>query len=78
MYNLETSPMLEQQENAIREMEWLNKKIKKDSSELDNLLSKIELLAIENSYLKEIQKKDAEIIQILESTIKLYENGGKR
>jgi len=70
--------MLEQQENAIREMEWLNKKIKKDSSELDNLLSKIELLAIENSYLKEIQKKDAEIIQILESTIKLYENGGKR
>jgi len=70
MHTIETSHALQRQELAERHMEWVNRKIKKDNLHTD-LVNENYLLKLENSYLKEVSKKDAEIIEVLERTIKI-------
>jgi len=67
MHSVETSPILAQPENAIREMEWFEKLVAEQIKEKDD---EIELLKIENNYLKKIDKKNDEIIKIAQEIIK--------
>ena len=89
MHSIETSHTLAQQENAIREMEWLNKKIRKDNVKCititeefyNEMLLKSMLLEIknkeliaENEHYKNIINEHKILLKNLQNILKPQEN----